>query len=74
MEPYEINLSLVAGTAGTWAVAWSEPRQEWLVCHVIRGLDDVTSWLFVESSPTEDGARKLARALYARDQEREACR
>jgi hypothetical protein len=74
MEPYEISLSLVAGTAGTFAVAYSPPRRDWLVCRSTHRPGDDPSWLWLDSHATEDGARKLAYALYARDLAREACR
>jgi hypothetical protein len=67
MEPYEINLSLVAGTAGTYAVAYSPPRGDWLVCRITHRPGDHSAWLFVESDPTECGARKIAHALYVGD-------
>jgi hypothetical protein len=65
MEPYEVNLSLVAGTAGTYAVAYSPSFGDWLVCRLRRRPGINTDWLWVDSAPTEDRARKLAYALYA---------
>jgi hypothetical protein len=72
MEPYEINLSLVAGTAGTFAVAYSPPRGDWLVCRVTHWRHDNPTWLWIDSAATEDDARKLAYARYARDLSRAA--
>lgn len=74
MDPYEINLSLVAGTAGTFAVAYSPSRRDWLICRFQRTSGDQTGWLWVDSASTEDDARKLAYATYARDLALEACR
>jgi hypothetical protein len=74
MEPYEINLSLVVGTAGTFAVGYSPAREDWLVCRLRRRPSDHPDWLWVDSATTEDAARKIAYALYAQDMARRAMR
>jgi hypothetical protein len=74
MEHVTVSLSLVAGTAGMYAVAWSPSRRDWLILRIDRGPEDGPEWRFVESNPTEDGARKIAYALYARDLALGACR
>jgi hypothetical protein len=74
MEPCEVDLSLVAGTAGTFAVTYSPPRRDWLICRFRRTNGDQTGWLWVDSAPTEEGARKLAYATYVHDLARGATR
>lgn len=74
MEPYKAYFMPVAGTAGTYAVAYSPPRGDWLICRIVDQPGTHPAWLLLESAPSEGDARKLAYALYARDLAREACR
>ena len=67
MEPYPLDPLLVAGTAGTYAIAWSQPRQDWLVLRLTRAPVGHPFWTLVESDETEIGARRTALALYRRD-------
>jgi len=67
MEPYPIDPLLVAGTAGTYAVAWSQPRQDWLVLRLTPVPAGHPFWTWVESDESEVGARRIAQALYHRD-------
>lgn len=74
MEPYKAYFRPVGGTAGTYAVAYSPPRGDWLIYRVIDRPGAHPSWLWLESARNEADARKLAYALYALDLAREACR
>lgn len=74
MDPSNIDLSLVAGTAGQYAVACSDRRGEWLVCLFRRTNGDQCNWTFVDSRATQELAWQLAFECYARDQARGACR
>jgi len=67
-----IEPSLVAGTAGTYAVAWSQTHQHWLILRLTSQPDGHPVWTWVESDQHEAGARRLAHALYVRELAREA--
>lgn len=64
MEPSTLNLSLVAGTAGQYAVAWSEGRRDWLICRLAQRPGEHPAWIWVDADTDEQKARRIAYLLY----------
>lgn len=64
MKPPAFNLSLVFGTAGQYAVAWSASRREWLICRITQQPGEEPTWVRVDADPDESRARRIAYLLY----------
>ena len=64
MEPACLELSLVPGTAGTYAVAFSRRWRDWLVFRHMSQPKGHPYWLWVATSDTEEKALSLAVQSY----------
>lgn len=67
METPTLNCSLVDGTAGQYAVAWSEGRKDWLICRIAQRPGEHPQWVWVDADPDENRARRIAYLLYVMD-------
>lgn len=64
MEPYPIQPLLVAGTAGQYAIAWSQQHRDWLVLRHTPQPNGHPYWLWIATADTEEKARSLAVQCY----------